>query len=300
MLVDDRELTQRAVRVEELLGEIETFPDPVVRQKMAETVGELVVLYGEGLARILAIVQQVDGETGARILEAFAEDELIAHLLMLHDLHPIPLETRIAAALDGVRPYLQSHGGEVELLGVEDGVARLRLQGSCSGCPSSTVTLKLAIEEAITRAAPDLLSIEAEGVVPPPSKPVNFLPTSEILSLKPKRNAESLPAWVTVDRSLPLGAGDMQPQVVGDVPVVFLQVDDTLYAYRNHCPQCGWPLDAGVLAGDALSCGGCGHRYDVRQAGRSLDMQDRYLDPFPLLVDSRGVHIALPGNNGDA
>jgi Fe-S cluster biogenesis protein NfuA len=60
-----------------------------------------------------------------------------------------------------MRPYLDSHGGDVRLLGVEDGVVRLELQGSCSGCPSSAVTLKLAVEEAIHKAAPDVAEIGA-------------------------------------------------------------------------------------------------------------------------------------------
>jgi Fe-S cluster biogenesis protein NfuA len=85
---------------------------------------------------------------------------------MLHGLHPVPLETRVRAALDDVRPYLESHGGNVELLSLEGGVARLRLEGSCSGCPSSTVTLKLAIEDAIYKAAPDIAGVEADGAAP--------------------------------------------------------------------------------------------------------------------------------------
>ena len=68
-------------------------------------------------------------------------------------------------ALDSMRPFLASHGGNVELVGVEEGVARLRLQGSCNGCPSSAATLENALKEAIEEAAPDLLGLEVEGVV---------------------------------------------------------------------------------------------------------------------------------------
>jgi Fe-S cluster biogenesis protein NfuA len=75
----------------------------------------------------------------------------------------------VRQALDDVRPYLGSHGGDVELLGIDDGVARLRLGGTCNGCPSSTVTLRSAIEEAVMRAAPELERIHAEGVAEPQS-----------------------------------------------------------------------------------------------------------------------------------
>ena len=59
---------------------------------------------------------------------------------------------------------MESHGGDVELLGLDDGVARIRLKGSCSDCAASTVTLELAIKQALEETAPDLLGLEVEGV----------------------------------------------------------------------------------------------------------------------------------------
>src|SRR3712207_1029378 len=155
--------------METLLEELETLADPNAKSKTAEVVGILLDLYGEGLARMMEVIAQ--GQESEKTFEAFAGDELVSHLLLLHGLHPLDIETRVVRALEEVRPYLQSHGGNVEFLGVEEGVARLRMQGSCSGCPSSTMTLKLAIEEAIQKAAPDLEGIEAEGVAEPPPKP---------------------------------------------------------------------------------------------------------------------------------
>src|SRR5436305_12214934 len=155
MLVDDRELTERAARIGALLDDIESFPDPEMQARASEIVQGLLILYGEGLARMLSLIEDEGGSESAPILRAFAQDELISHLLLLHDLHPLDLETRVLGALDDVRPYLESHGGNVDLPGVEDGVARLKLQGSCSGCPASPGTLKLAIEGATNEAAPD-------------------------------------------------------------------------------------------------------------------------------------------------
>jgi Fe-S cluster biogenesis protein NfuA len=146
--VEDTAVRERIGRVENLLEEIEEDP------RAAAAVEAVVALYGEALARLLAGADP-------------AEDELVSHLLLVHDLHPVDLETRVRQALEGVRPYLGSHGGDVELLGVEEGVARLRLAGTCNGCPSSTVTLRNAIEEALLKAAPDLERIDAEGVAEP-------------------------------------------------------------------------------------------------------------------------------------
>jgi Fe-S cluster biogenesis protein NfuA len=140
--------------VEALLDQVETFP-PREREVATELVQALLDMYGEGLSRIVAA-----GSVPV-------EDDLVAHLLLLHGLHPVPVHERVLGALDEVRPYLVAHGGGVELLGVSEGVVQLRLQGACNGCPSSALTLKSAVEEAIHRAAPDIERIEAEGATAP-------------------------------------------------------------------------------------------------------------------------------------
>jgi Fe-S cluster biogenesis protein NfuA len=81
-------------------------------------------------------------------------------------LHPLDLETRVRGALESVKPRLGQHGGSVELIGVTpEGGIKLRLEGNCHGCPSSRVTLKSSIEEAIYAAAPDVTGMEVEGAV---------------------------------------------------------------------------------------------------------------------------------------
>jgi Fe-S cluster biogenesis protein NfuA len=146
--VDDAAVHERVARLESLLEHIDGDT------RATEALQAVLDLYGEALGRLL------DGADPV-------EDELVSHLLLIHGLHPVDLETRVARALEEVRPHLGSHGGDVELIGVEDGVARLRLAGTCNGCPSSTVTLRNAIEEALLRAAPDLEGIDAEGVAEP-------------------------------------------------------------------------------------------------------------------------------------
>ena len=186
MPLNDRALSNRAARLETLLEDLESMPDPAARAQATEIIQDLLVLYGEGLARMLAIITaRGDRALAGGIMEGFAGDDLISHLLLLHELHPVEVRTRVAHALDEMRPYLAMHGGDVELLGVERGVARVRLLGSCQGCPSSTVTLKQAIEDAIWKAAPDLEGIDAEGVAAPaPARPsavpTHFVPISTV------------------------------------------------------------------------------------------------------------------------
>ena len=287
MLIDDQGLQERVARMETLLEEIETLPDRNARSKAAEVVGVLLDLYGEGLARMMEVV--AEGEERERTFDAFAEDELVSHLLLLHGLHPLDLETRVIMALEEVRPYLQSHGGNVELLGVKEGVARLRMQGSCSGCPSSTVTLRLAIEEAIQKSAPDLEGIEAEGVAEEPKPAPTIVAGPTLRKKEKKRPQEDGASWTVVGGLPQLPIGRMLVKEVSDEPVLFLKLGDDFYAYRRLCPGCGESLEGGGLDEAVLTCSGCSRRYDVRRAGRCLDDPQLHLEPIPLLVDEVAV-----------
>ena len=153
----------------------------VARERAEELVRLVADLYGAGLERVLTILHE-GGRLGDDMLAALAADDLVSSLLLVHDLHPYDVQTRVEQALDSVRPYLGSHGGDVELLGVsDDGVVRLRLLGSCDGCASSSVTLKLAVEGAIEAAAPEVVGIEVE--TPAESDPVTAGPVISVESL---------------------------------------------------------------------------------------------------------------------
>jgi Fe-S cluster biogenesis protein NfuA len=152
-------------RVEQLLTEIEAAGDPAVSRRAEGLVRALVELYGAGLSRIVALA----GEPGSELLRRLADDPVVAGLLVLHQLHPASTQERVAGALARVRPYLGSHAGDVELLEVDDGVVRLRLTGSCHGCPSSEATVRDAIERAIAESAPEVVEVTVDGAVSEPA-----------------------------------------------------------------------------------------------------------------------------------
>jgi Fe-S cluster biogenesis protein NfuA/nitrite reductase/ring-hydroxylating ferredoxin subunit len=288
MLLDDQGLRERVARMETLLGEIEALKDPNARSKAAEVVQVLLELYGEGLARMMETIAEREG--GDKVFEVFAEDELVSHLLLLHGLHPLDVEARVVKALEEVRPYLQSHGGNVEFLGVEGGVARLRMQGSCSGCPSSTMTLKLAIEEAIQKTAPDLEGIEAEGVAEEPKLAPTIVAGPTLRKKEKKRPEENGTSWTVVGGLPQLPSGGLLLKGVSGEPVLFLRLGADFFAYRHLCPGCGTSLEGGSLEGAELGCPGCGRRYDVRLAGRCVDDPQLHLEPIPLLANEVDVH----------
>jgi Fe-S cluster biogenesis protein NfuA/nitrite reductase/ring-hydroxylating ferredoxin subunit len=279
---------ERLARVEGLLERLDALPDADARETATEAMQALLDLYAEGLERIVqAIAERDDGTLAA----ALADDQLVAHLLLLHGLHPVPVEERVQGALEGVLPYLESHGGDVQLIGVHDGIVHLRLEGSCSGCPSSSMTLKLAIEDAILKAAPDVEEVRAEGAVSPQTPP--GLLSLEVV--KPAAAPSLSPgAWATAGGMPQLANGGLLLKEVSGEPVLFLRPNGRVYAYRPACPGCGASLEQAALRGSELTCHGCGRHFDVLRAGRCLDAPQLHLEPVPLLVDDSGiVKVAL-------
>jgi Fe-S cluster biogenesis protein NfuA len=161
--LDAKEFQAQLQRLEDLLSGLERFADPAAQTHTRAVVRAVLDLHGAALGRLLDHLAG-GGEAGRAVLDACAGDEVVSGLLLLHGLHPLGVEARVRQALDQVRPYLRSHGGNVELLGVADGVVRLRLQGSCHSCPSSSVTMKQTVEEAILARAPDVTVVEVEGM----------------------------------------------------------------------------------------------------------------------------------------
>jgi Fe-S cluster biogenesis protein NfuA len=147
-------------RIEQLFDELEASGDPVSRRLAEELLRSVTDLYAAGLARVVDLATARDPE----LVTAFVADELVASLLVAHGLHPEAVEHRVEGALASVRPLLAAHGGDVELLAVDGdrGTVRLRLLGSCDGCPSSAVTLQSAVERSIEEAAPEIVRIEVD------------------------------------------------------------------------------------------------------------------------------------------
>ena len=272
-----------AERFQELAARLESIDDVEARGVAEDMVGAMLELYGEGLERI---VQALDAAPGVR--DALAQDGVVASLLLIHGLFPVPLAERVEAALVSVRPYMQSHGGGVDLVRIEDDVAHLRLHGSCDGCPASASTMELAIREALEEAAPDLAGFEVEGVVEPKlpgRQPKKLLPLAG-------QTASGHPTWVALAGVAGLEIGALMQAQVGVVPLVVANVGGTLLAYRNACTGCGAPLHRAELDGGLLTCPGCRRQFELALAGRAVG-EDIQLQPVPLLEEGDQVRVAV-------
>jgi Fe-S cluster biogenesis protein NfuA/nitrite reductase/ring-hydroxylating ferredoxin subunit len=293
------------LRVQELQARLDTDGDPATRDLAEELVSAVVQMYGAGLERIVGSLLD-GGEEGERLAAALAEEELVAALLLIHDLHPVPLKQRVRSALEQVRPYMESHGGDVELLSLEEGVARISLRGSCSDCAASAVTLELAIKQALEEVAPDLEGLEVEGVAGAPSGPsLPMASTSDgprggvelPMAMSPSAATSTAqapaPSWFEVDHLDLVPVGALVGARVGDAALVVANVDGTLLAYANTCAGCGGPLDGGELQAGTLACPQCSRTFFLPRAGRSMDDERLQLEPIPLLREQGRVKVAL-------
>ncbi|HEX5288167.1 MAG TPA: NifU family protein [Streptosporangiaceae bacterium] len=280
-------------RVEELLDGLRSGP-PAAARAAEELVGLLVGLYGGGLAAIVELLRE-QGPAGAAALAAMADDPRVEGLLLLHDLHPLDVDARIQRALDRVRPYLGSHAGGVQYLGVADGVARLRLEGSCDGCPSSTVTVELAIRGAVEDAAPEVTEVVVEGVAAAPEPALLQIGRrpADAPDATAATAADSGGGWILLPDIGPPSSRPVTASAAG-IAVLVCSVRGTLYAYLDACAACGSSMAEGQLAREELTCPACGTVYNVRLAGKGTTDAALHLDPLPLLADSRGVRVALP------
>src|SRR5277367_6740499 len=245
----------------------------VARERAEQLVREVVELYGAGLARIVATIGD---QADAGMLSHLAADDLVASLLLVHGLHPHDVHRRVSDALDQVRPYLGSHGGDVHLLDIVGDTVQLQFAGSCKSCPSSAVTLELAVEDAIRAAAPEISSIEL--VTPEASAAV--IPAESLLAqVHSRAQPNSGATWHQVPDLADLAAGEVGGFSVAAVVVL-----------------AGRALHRRAAGGDpVLRCPRCHAHFDVVHAGAGLDDGAAcHLDPIPLLLRDGVLSLAVP------
>jgi Fe-S cluster biogenesis protein NfuA/nitrite reductase/ring-hydroxylating ferredoxin subunit len=300
----DREAQWRTAgdRIQILLDATSTG-GAVARERAEQLVREVVDLYGAALERMLQI--SVGANPGME--QRFAADDLVASLLLVHGLHPHGVERRIEDALDGVRPYLGSHGGDVTLLDVVDDVVRLQFTGSCKSCPSSAVTLELTVEDAVRAAAPEISSIEVVAAEAAPSASV--IPADSLLSRVHANGhgGATGASWHPVPDLYDLAPGEVGGFLVAGRAVLACRIGDELFTYHDRCGSCGGSLAGAALhrpfasaIGEAvLRCPLCRAHFDVVHAGVCVDQSDNnsgadaHLDPIPLLVREGVLSIAV-------
>ncbi len=276
-----KELLQDTRQLQQLIEQAQGLRDPVARAVVQQCLQALLAYYGDSLARILQVVRDC-GADGQHVFDRLANDHRVRALLLIHGLHPLDLPIRLQQAVDKVRPYMRSHGGDVELLSLENDFARFRLQGACETCPSSSVTMELALRSALEEVCPDLMGFEVESAGA----------TKASDTAQPAHLPHGPGSWTTVERLPELADGTAAELQVLDVHLILAHLNGNFYAYRNACPECASTLESGILREGKLQCLN-GHSYDVRHAGRAENGSPLHLDPFPLLMEGQALKVAV-------
>lgn len=277
----DASLRRTADRVASLLTRFDAVTTPRAARELGEELARTIVsLYGTGLERVLTIAHDAAGERACELFARLCDDPFVESLLCLHGLHPLAVEDRVQRALDGVRPYLRSHEGDVTIARVADGVVTLRLQGSCEGCPSSATTIRLAVERAILERVPEIIEVRAENV------------TAAHAGSHGSLRLDS--GWLALDEVPELARGALAAREIEGTPVLLARFDDTIVAYRNRCARCAAALDGGRLERPYVRCAHCGAAYDLVRAGRCAGAEHAFIEPFPLAREDGRIRISIP------
>lgn len=162
-------------KIEDLVQRAESLPDPEAREVAVALLGAVLDFHAAGLERVLEIIAG-SGVTGEAIIGQIATDDLGSSLLLLHDLHPDNLETRLNRAIRKLQDAFASLGAKISLISVESGTVRLFFDSSrtWSGTP-----VRASVENAIFQAAPEITTVVIEGLKETP--PANFVPVSDLV-----------------------------------------------------------------------------------------------------------------------
>ena len=237
----------------------------------------------EGDERALLLLQLVDAihRPGIERIAAGDHDHPIAQaILQMYDLIDVEPELLAEEALDTVRPYIESHGGEVELLRVDEGRVHVRLQGSCVGCAGSAITLKRGIEEALREHFPGFREVVAEEAEPEP----------QLLQIAPLRR----PVFVDVAADGELGEGELRAVEADGIAILLARHEGEVYAVRNGCAVDGLPLEGSRLSAEGvLVCPWHNCAYDIRSGASMDDASGPRLVVVPVAIREGVVKVAV-------
>jgi nitrite reductase/ring-hydroxylating ferredoxin subunit/Fe-S cluster biogenesis protein NfuA len=233
---------------------------------------------------------KADEATRAALFE-LVDDPVVRMLLSLHGIvRPDPMTVANRVLVD-VRPQLQSHGGDVTLVRIEDGTAFVRLEGACNGCSMSSVTLRNLVESALVEGVPSVTAVEVL-----PNEPSPTLITLDSLRIGPNPEKEG---WVKAASASDITEGkinrlDLATDSGGSVEVIVVNLEQRLTAYRNECAHEGLPLDDGIIdaSNGTLTCPWHGFCYDAT-SGECLSAPGAQLEQLPMRVDGGEVWIRV-------
>jgi Fe-S cluster biogenesis protein NfuA/nitrite reductase/ring-hydroxylating ferredoxin subunit len=286
VMANNTELEELARQVDRALAIVQGLGSEA--QKPALALKDAIEAFHKlGLTRIIQRLK--DDPHGKELLFELVDDPAVYALFAMHGLVREDLGTRAARVLDMVRPYMQSHGGDVELVSVREDTVVVRLSGSCNGCSMSAVTLRNTVEEAIREHLPQIRNVEVAPNEPEPASAKNagFVPLESIASVPKLDHGWTLgPPAANVEEAVPFRWD------TDGTSILIVRFQGRLQAFRNECAHLGMPLDGGHIDPETgvLKCPWHGFRFDCTN-GECLTVPEAQLEALPLRIEQGRIVV---------
>lgn len=230
---------------------------------------------------LIKLVQHLKAdERGKELLFELIDEPSIYAIFAMHGIVRADVPTRVERVIEMVRPYMQSHGGDVELVEVEHDTVYLRLHGACNGCSMSSVTLRNGVEEALNEHVPEIKNIEVI-----PNEPSVGMVTLETITVQK--------GWVTGPTVEEVQEGrPFRLDTDDGVSIVIFKIDNQIHAFHNMCAHQGLPIDGGLMDVEAktITCPYHGFCFDAT-SGECLTAPQAQLEPFPVRIEDGIIQV---------
>lgn len=278
---EEMDVRMLAEKIDEYIQALFNHSEPMVREATHRMLDGIDALHREALGRIIAGLAE-----HPELRDRLIQDPVVQLVFELYGLWREDDIASVNRALELVRPYIESHGGQLEVLEVADGTVRVRLAGACHGCSGSTMTLKRGIETALRENYDGFKEMIVDQSVPVEAGTISLL----------DRTFEK-PLFLEVLSLAELPDGTLRGIVSGDARILLVRAAGEIYAYRNTCLDSPLPLDLGTLDGTLLRCSWHGCLFDVT-TGRALGPTKGELVSYPVGLEDDMIRVAinLPGS----
>ncbi|NOT46766.1 MAG: Rieske 2Fe-2S domain-containing protein [Acidobacteria bacterium] len=244
-------------------------------------------LHKEALKRLIRSLKD-DPASGVKLREALG-DSVVYGVLLYHGLVKEPLQPRVEKALAAVRPMLQGHGGDVELVAIKPpDTVEVRLVGSCHGCPASSQTLTEGIEKSIKEYCPEIKHINQVSRGRPE---VETNGDQKLYFISPfATNAKA--NWLDTCSLFDIPEFGVIERRVKDRSVLLHRQGDMVSCVDNVCAHLGMPLEMGEVRDGILTCPYHGFQY-LLETGECMTVPEVQLKVHAVRVVGDKVEVRL-------
>ncbi|MES5481828.1 NifU family protein [Bradyrhizobium sp. INPA03-11B] len=214
-----------------------------------------------------------------------ASDELVYAVLRRYNLLKASLNERVEQALEGVRPMLKSHGGDVELVTVRPPAVEVRFKGACDGCPASTLTFHAGVKKALQDVCPEITDVvQVRGLGADTGEgAVRFISPFAL-------NAQG--NWIPAGTLSDFPDGVVRAMELGGRKVIVTRNGASVTCFENACAHLGFPIHDGEVEGGIITCPYHGFRYDLA-SGECLTAPEVQLQPHAVRIVGTKVEVRI-------